>query len=70
MGIELILPLAVQLLKVIEQAQISLNTAPEAYREQYFARLQKWEQFWDRVFGPVGDAILASLPKEKTGGPA
>ena len=52
-----VLDFGTQLLKVVEQAQISFNNAPPAYKEQYYSRLAKLEALAD----PVLDVIAAIL---------
>lgn len=57
----LLLPLATQVLKVIEQAQISFNNAPPEYREQYYKRLARLESLFD----PLLDRIVAAIEKHQ-----
>lgn len=38
-ALAVILPLATQILRVVEQAQITFNNAPDEYKAKYFERL-------------------------------
>lgn len=57
-----IIPLATQALRVIEQAQISFNNAPTEYRDQYYKRLAKLESIWDPVIDRIAAHLAKSLP--------
>jgi hypothetical protein len=63
-ALAVILPLATQVLRVVEQSQITFNNAPEEYKAKYFERLMKWEAVWDKVFDPLLKAITAEQPKD------
>jgi len=47
-----------QLLKVIEKAQDVIQDAPPEYRDRYFARLDKWESFWESVAEPLYKLVV------------
>jgi len=53
----ILIPLATQALRVIEQAQIAFNNSPPEYRDQFYKRLAKLEGLWD----PLIDRIVAYL---------
>jgi hypothetical protein len=61
----IIMPLAVQVLKVVEQAQIAFNNAPPEYRSGHFDRLAKWEAAWDKLFAPLLKAITGEIEEAK-----
>jgi hypothetical protein len=56
-----LIPLATQALKVVEQAQISFNTAPAEYRDQYYKRLAKLEALWDPVIEKIAGHLAKNL---------
>lgn len=46
-----------ELMKVIQKAQDAFMNAPDEYRERFYQRLNRWEDFWDKVASPLYRAI-------------
>lgn len=53
MPVAVLIPLVNTILQIILQAQISFNNAPDEYKDNFYKRLDKWENFWDKLADPV-----------------
>lgn len=53
--------LLIKILDLISTQQQIVLTAPEKYRDAYFERLGKMEDFWYRFFEPLGNLILKGI---------
>lgn len=56
-----LIPLAIQIGRNIEQAQIAFNTAPLEYRKQFYERLAKLESIGDPVLELVLDGVKKAI---------
>lgn len=55
--------LVVKILDLITKQQEILLIAPPEYRNAYFERLGKMEDFWFKLVEPLGDLIVRAIKK-------
>lgn len=53
--------LLIKILDLISTQQQIVLTAPEKYRDAYFERLGKMEDFWYKFFEPLGNLIINGI---------
>jgi len=63
MPVAVLIPLVNTILQIILQAQISFNNAPDEYKDNFYKRLDRWEEFWNKLSEPVYKLIVKEAEK-------